>query len=137
MASRRRIARIVVMQTLFEIDFHEGETEGNPSEILERNVSDIKNEEIDKEFSQELLKGVVEYGEDVRSAMQEHAPQWPLERMDRITRSILMLGTYELMYGNDAPAAVVMNEAIDIAKEFGGEESGKFVNGVLNAIAHN
>jgi transcription antitermination protein NusB len=137
MASRRRIARIAVMQTLFEIDFHEGETEGNPSEILERNVSDIKNEEIDKEFSQELLKGVVEYGEDVRSAMQEHAPQWPLERMDRITRSILMLGTYELMYGNDAPAAVVMNEAIDIAKEFGGEESGKFVNGVLNAIAHN
>ena len=136
MASRRRLARIAVMQTLFEIDFHEGKVEDNPKKILERNITDIKEEEIDSEFAQNLLSGVVECGENIRSAMQEHAPQWPLERMDRITRSILILGTYELMYGNDAPAAVVMNEAIDIAKEFGGEESGKFVNGVLNAIAH-
>jgi N utilization substance protein B len=68
--------------------------------------------------------------------MQEHAPQWPLERMDPITRSTLMMGTGELLYGSDAPPAVIMDEAIEIAKEFGEEESGKFVNGVLNAIAH-
>lgn len=139
MASRRRLARIAVMQTLFEEDFHRD----HPSEskdqeavkILRRNMEESE-EEIDQTFAESLFTGVHEREEEIRAAMRDHAPQWPLERMDRMTRNILMMGTYEILFAGDAPPAVVMNEAIEIAKEFGGEESGKFVNGVLNAIAH-
>lgn len=133
MPSRRRLARITVMQTLFEGDFREQAE--NLQEILQRNIEELE-EPIDVEFAKTLLTGVLEHWNDIQSAMQEHAPQWPLERMDRMTRAILMIGTEELLFGGDAPPAVIMNEAIDIAKEYGGEESGKFVNGVLNAIAH-
>ncbi len=132
MARRRHVSRIAVMQVLFEREKHPGMA--LPAEALERNGKELG--EFDVPFAQALLEGVLAKEGDVKSAVQEHAPQWPLERMDPISRSILLIGTYELLFGNDAPAAVVMNEAIDIAKEFGNEESGKFVNGVLNAIAH-
>ncbi|HLD07631.1 MAG TPA: transcription antitermination factor NusB [Candidatus Peribacterales bacterium] len=139
MASRRRLARIAVMQTLFEEDFHDG----HPSEtldeeagtILTRNLEEVVSD-VDRDFAANLLAGIHEHDGDIRDAMRSHAPQWPIDRMDRMTRCILMIGTYELLHGSDAPPAVVMNEAIELAKEFGGEESGKFVNGVLNAIAH-
>ncbi|HLC76535.1 MAG TPA: transcription antitermination factor NusB [Candidatus Peribacterales bacterium] len=139
MASRRRLARIAVMQTLFEKDFHSGDSaqtsSDEPRTILLRNFAEAEGE-IDREFAESLLQGIQERMDDIRETMRSHAPQWPLERMDRMTRSILMIGTYELLQGGDVPPAVVMNEAIELAKEFGGEESGKFVNGVLNAIAH-
>lgn len=139
MASRRRLARIAVMQTLFEKDFQSTHStrvsSDTPEKILLRNLTEADGE-IDRDFAENLLKGIQERLDDIREAMRSHAPQWPLERMDRMTRAILMIGTYELLQGGDVPPAVVMNEAIDIAKEFGGEESGKFVNGVLNAIAH-
>ena len=119
------------MQALFE---REKRSEADPEETLAMNGEELG--EIDSVFAQTLLRGVLEREGDVKNAVVEHAPQWPLDRMDPISRSILLMGAYELLFGNDAPAAVVMNEAIDIAKEFGTEESGKFVNGVLNAIAH-
>ena len=87
-------------------------------------------------FAETLLLGVLDKRADLETAVAKHAPEWPLDRMDPISRSILLLGAYELLYGNDAPQAVVMNEAIEIAKEYGTKESAKFVNGVLNAIAH-
>ncbi len=139
MASRRHLARTLVMQTLFEEDFHSDHPSESPDRegktILGSNLEEIEGE-IDSVFAESLLTGVHDHFEEIRQAMHEHAPQWPLERMDRMTRCILMIGTYELLFAGDAPPAVVMNEAIEIAKEFGGEESGKFVNGVLNAIAH-
>jgi N utilization substance protein B len=119
------------MQALFEREKHAGT---DPHTSLGMNAEELG--EMDPAFAKVLLQGVLENEENVRVAVQEHAPQWPLERMDPISRSILLIGAYELLFGNDAPAAVVMNEAIDIAKEYGTEESGKFVNGVLNAIAH-
>ena len=145
MASRRRLARTAVMQTLFEVGFAEGQWSGekmdkkrerDPHAILQRNLDEVGREQTDSAFAESLLCGVLDHGEEIQSAMREHAPQWPLERMDRITRALLMVGTYELLFAGDAPPAVIMNEAIEIAKEFGEEESGKFVNGVLNAIAH-
>jgi len=106
----------------------------DPEASLQRNVEELG--ECDNEFSKILLGGVLQREADVRKAVEAHAPQWPLERMDPISRCILLIGAYELLFAGDAPQAVVMNEAIDIAKEFGNDESGKFVNGVLNAIAH-
>jgi len=131
MARRRHISRIAVMQVLFE---REKRTGIDPMTTLIRDVSELGD--CDQGFAQLLLQGILDKEQELGDAVQEHAPQWPLSRMDPISRCILLVGTYELLFGNDAPQAVVMNEAIEIAKEYGTEESGKFVNGVLNAIAH-
>ena len=138
MASRRRLARAVVMQTIFETHFsNESESRHSAIEILDRNIKEINIESVDCEFAHALLDGINEREDEILSSVQENAPQWPLERMDDITRAILVVGGYEILFGGDAPPAVVMNEAIEIAKEYGGAESGKFVNGVLNAIEKN
>lgn len=133
MPSRRHLSRIAVMQTLFE-----AEARGiDPGPILSRVVGQMGGvEALDLAFGHGLLKGVSERRTEICAAIERHAPQWPMSRMDPITRAILMIGGYELLLGNDAPPAVVMNEAIEVAKEYGTEESGKFVNGVLNALAH-
>jgi len=131
MARRRHLSRIAVMQVLFEREKHSGV---DPALALSRDCHELG--EIDLPFAQSLLKGVLAKEGEVREAVSAHAPEWPIDRMDPISRAILLLGAFELLFGNDAPQAVVMNEAIEIAKEYGTEESGKFVNGVLNAIAH-
>ena len=130
MARKRHLSRIAVMQVLFERQ----KRATDPQDALVQNVQELG--EVDHSFASSLLKGVLEKEADLKRIIQEHAPDWTLERMDPIARCTLIVGAYELLYGNDAPPAVVMNEAIEIAKEYGSAESGKFVNGVLNAIAH-
>lgn len=129
MARRRHLSRIAVMQVLFE-------REQRPQVDCEQSLTMNEQElgDIDREFADELLKGVLENEGALGEAIQTHAPGWTLERMDPVSRCTLYVGAYELMHGNDAPPAVVMNECIEIAKEFGTDESGKFVNGVLNAM---
>jgi transcription antitermination protein NusB len=117
------------MQVLFEREKRQCSGE----EALERNEQELG--EIDQPFAEALLKGVLSKEEELKQAVQIHAPSWSLERMDPISRCVLLVGTYELLFHKEAPPAVVMNEAIEIAKEYGTTESGKFVNGVLNAIA--
>ncbi len=90
----------------------------------------------DEPFARALLEGTIAKETELKAVVEQHAPEWTFDRMDPIARQVLLAGTYELLHGNDAPPAVVMNECIDIAKEYGTEETGKFVNGVLNAIAH-
>ena len=90
---------------------------------------------MDDVFARSLLAGVLEKEEELKTAIQAHAPGWTLNRMDPVSRCVLLVGSYELLFANDAPPAVVMNEAIEMAKEYGTDESGKFVNGVLNGMA--
>lgn len=130
MARRRHVSRIVVMQALFEREKHPG---CSPMDAVLRNAADIG--EYDADYAKEVLTGVLETEDDLKKAVQDKAPEWPLERMDPISRCLLLVGAYEILHKSDVPAAVVMNEAIEIAKEYGTEESGKFVNGVLNALA--
>lgn len=130
MPRRRHLSRIAVMQSLFE---REKRPEIDMACALERNELELG--QADGDFARTLLHGVLEHRDEIARAIQDHAPGWSLERMDPIARCVLFIGTYELLMGKDAPPAVVMNEAIEIAKEFGTDESGKFVNGVLNAIA--
>lgn len=118
------------MQVLFERERRET---FDPAEALDRDAAEIG--EIDGDFAKKLLSGIVERENDLKDAVQKHAPGWSLDRMDPISRCVLLVGAWELLFGNDAPPAVVINEAIEVAKEYGTEESGKFVNGVLNAIA--
>jgi N utilization substance protein B len=104
---------------------------------LAMNVAELGGTEaVDDAFSLTLVDGVRAKMEPIQAAIQMHAPQWPWERMDSMTRCILLIGAYELLFCADVPPAVVMNEAIEIAKEYGTAESAKFVNGVLNALAH-
>ena len=130
MARKRHLSRIAVMQVLFERESREVDTD----EALAINQERLG--EIDEEFANNLLLGVLVKEDEIKEAIQKHAPDWSLDRMDPIARSTLLVGGYELLFSDDAPPAVVMNEAIEIAKEYGTAESGKFVNGVLNAIAN-
>lgn len=129
MARRRHLSRIAVMQVLFERERRVGM---EPEKSLMMNEEELGD--IDREFAAALLKGVLENETEIAESIQVHAPGWTLERMDPVSRCVLYVGAFELLYAKDAPPAVVMNEAIEIAKEFGTEESGKFVNGVLNAM---
>jgi N utilization substance protein B len=129
MARRRHLSRIAVVQVLFERE----RRRCDEAEALERNAWELG--EIDQPFAEKLLLGVLEKEEDLKQAVQTHAPGWSLDRMDPISRCVLLVGAYELLFLKEAPPAVIMNEAIEIAKEYGTAESGKFVNGVLNAIA--
>lgn len=130
MARRRHLSRIAVMQALFEKEKH---ASCDIDSSLARNIAELGD--LDENFAKELLAGVLEHHDAICESIQSHAPDWPLDRMDPISRSILLIGGEELLHRKDAPGAVVMNEAIDIAKEYGTPESGKFVNGVLNAVA--
>jgi len=119
------------MQVLFEREKRPGV---DPLLALEKNGEECGD--YDQDFALKLLTGVLEKEQAVKDSVALHAPEWPLDRMDPISRCTLLLGAYELLFAGDAPQAVVMNEAIEIAKEYGTKESAKFVNGVLNAIAH-
>lgn len=129
MARRRHQSRIAVMQVLFEREQH---AKADPERALKMNEEELG--EMDAEFAQVLLEGVLENMDELQKVIQEHAPGWTLDRMDPVSRCTLYLGAWEIFHGNDAPPAVIMNECIEIAKEFGTDESGKFVNGVLNAM---
>lgn len=133
MPSRRRLARVCAMQTVFEVQARQSDADAS----LIRNFAEHGGDsQVDTDFSRTLVTGVIADLDVIQKAIQSYAPQWPLERMDSITRCILLIGAYELLHAADVPPAVVMNEAIEIAKEYGTEESAKFVNGVLNALAH-
>lgn len=133
MPSRRRLARIAAMQTVFEKQARDIDVDAS----IARNIADFGGEAaVDVAFSRSVLQGVIGHFDEIAAAIQTHAPEWPLDRMDAITRAILFMGAYELLFAKDAPPAVVMNEAIEIAKEYGTTECAKFVNGVLNALAH-
>ncbi len=134
MPSRRRLARVSAMQAVFEMLARGGDDALEP---LGRDIAELGGTKaVDDAFSAKLAKGVQEKMGEIQAAIAVHAPQWPWERMDSITRCILLLGAYELLFCKDVPPAVVMNEAIEVAKEYGTAESAKFVNGVLNALAN-
>lgn len=118
------------MQVLFERE-RRANTDAEQSLLL--NSEELG--EMDNDFAKQLLEGILKHETELQQIIQDHAPGWTLERMDPIARCVLHIGAYELLHAKDAPPAVVMNEAIEIAKGFGSDESGKFVNGVLNAIA--
>lgn len=132
MARKRHLSRIAVMQVLFELEHNDDiDTIG----ALARNIAELGG--ADEEFAKVLLEGTVGMKDELIASIQKHAPEWQYDKMDPIARPVLLIGAFELLHADDAPPAVVMNEGIDIAKEYGTEESGKFVNGVLNAIAKN
>ncbi len=130
----RHLLRAVILQTLYEWDFYGGKKD--ITEILERNMQDFAPDVDEPEFAWKILKGVAEHLRDIDGKIEEVAPEWPLARIAVIDRNILRLGLYELMYANpeEVPPKVAINEAIELAKNYGGPNAGRFVNGVLGTV---
>lgn len=134
MASRH-FARTIVFQSLFEWDFkkeYEGKTDFD--EILARNIKETGIDEVVDKFIFDLKKGIFSKLKGIDQLIAENAPEWPLEQIARVDRCILRVGIYELGYALDIPPKVAIDEAVELAKAFGGENSSKFVNGVLGTV---
>lgn len=124
----RRDARELAVQFLFQRDF---QSEDLPKELaafwLEWGITGRT-----KDFAEALVLGVEEHRQDVDERIRNYAENWDINRMDVVDRNIMRLALYEMFYCREIPPVVSINEAVDIARDFGGEESGRFVNGILD-----
>lgn len=136
MASNRHLGRIVALQTLYEQDFrHEaGDETFVINEVLSRNVSRYRETIDDTDFIDTLVLGVIERQPELDGILQPLAPEWPIDQIARMDRVVLRIGAYELLHAKDVPPKVVINEAVELAKAFGGDNSSKFINGVLGSL---
>lgn len=131
--SNRHLARTIALQTLYQWDFH-GCDNTRLEEWKEYTRQEFAPKFEDDGFISDLVKGVVEHVTELDALVTTFAPEWPLATMTVVDRNVLRLGAYELRYEDRVPSKVAINEAIELAKGFGGEASGRFVNGVLGAI---
>lgn len=133
--ANRHLSRSIVLQTLYEWDFG-GRQDAKLPEILDRCIKEFAPGMGDFSFIQSLLTNVLEKRNDLDQIIAKAAPEWPLEKISIVDRNILRVGLYELLFADrsEVPAKVAINEAIELAKTFGGENSGRFVNGVLGAV---
>lgn len=137
MASNRHLGRIIALQTLYEQDFRHDCNDKSLKlpEVLKRNIARYSNTVDDVDFIQRLVDGVNKKAAYLDSVLQPIAPDWPLDQIARMDRVVLHMGAYELLYEEKAvPAKVAINEAVELAKSFGGDNSSKFVNGVLGTL---
>src|SRR3989344_359045 len=131
--ANRHLSRSIAMQTLFEWDFN-GYDDKKIDGMLQRNKKEFgPGVEEDDDFADRLVAGVLKKRRKIDGIIEKAAPEWPIEQVARVDRNVLRLGLWELLFGNrkEVPPKVAINEAIELAKTFGGENSGKFINGVL------
>jgi len=133
--ANRHLARSVAMQSLFEWDFN-GCKDGDIGKILDANIGEFAPGMEDGKFAKELVEGVLNNREKIDSIIEKAAPEWPLEQVAMVDRNVLRIGLFELLFGSrkEVPPKVAINEAIELAKTFGSESSGRFANGVLGTI---
>jgi transcription antitermination protein NusB len=136
MASNRHLGRIIALQTLYEQELRQeaNDDEFVVSEVLERNITRYRDMIDDVEFIRQLVKGVSEQADKLDALLQPVAPEWPIDQIARMDRLVLRIGLYELQNEADVPPKVVINEAVELAKAFGGDNSSKFINGVLGTL---
>jgi N utilization substance protein B len=130
MASNRHLGRIVALQTLYEQDFRR-EVDDKAfvlDDILARNIARYK------QFIEQLVNGVDQRSGEIDEIIRPVAPEWPIEQIARMDRIVLRMGVYELLFEKNVPPKVVINEAVELAKAFGGDNSSKFINGVLGTV---
>ncbi len=142
--ANRHLSRSIVLQTLFEWDFdnkftqlrHPGGDKACALETLLRNAKEFAPGVRDISFMESLLKDILDKKETLDAIIEKAAPEWPIDKISIVDRNVLRIGLFELVYGNreQVPSKVAINEAIELAKTFGGENSGRFVNGVLGAV---
>lgn len=128
--SVRRLARSVALQTLFESDSVKHDADA----VLERHLTEDSLVTDAANFARELVNGVMTNLEKLDKIISNSAPNWPVDQMAKIDKNILRLAIFELMFEQDVPVKAAINEAIELAKRFGGDSSGRFINGVLGTI---
>ena len=126
----RHLSRTIVMQTIYEWDFRK---DRDYVEIAERNT-DQYDAETDKEYITITVKGIIENIDKIDPLLQQAAPDWPVGQIEVIDKTILRIAVYELMIDRKVPPKVIINEAVELAKTFGSDNSGKFINGVLGTL---
>jgi len=131
--SNRHLARTIAMQTLFSWDFN-GKQEKDLNDLIEQNFKQFAPKFNDHGFVKCIINGVIKHEAEIDNYITKYATEWPLDQITIVDRNILRIGVYELIFDQNIPSKVAINEAIEIGKTFGGESSGKFVNGVLGAI---
>lgn len=133
--ANRHLSRSIVLQSLFEWDLNALEKKV-VHEVLERNVTEFAPNKTDLPFMEKLLDGVMAKQPELDLVIEKAAPEWPIDRISPVDRNILRLGLFELLFADrkEVPAKVAINEAIELAKQFGGDNSSRFVNGVLGAV---
>lgn len=133
--ANRHLSRSIAMQSLFEWDFKNQEDK-NLDEIIKKNIQEFGPGMENKSFVFDLVKNTIEHRAEIDKLIEKCAPEWPLAQVTVVDRNILRLGIFEVLFGNyeEVPPKVAINEAIELAKTFGGESSGRFVNGVLGTI---
>ena len=144
MASYRHLARTCVMQTIFEIEFNEetrsSDKEGSnyvapePRVILDKILDEFAPKLTEKDFAYDTLKAVLANKEEIFKIIEKFAPDWPIAKIAKVDRAILEIGVYEIVFNEDIPPVVAINEAVEIAKHYGDNSSPKFVNGVLSSV---
>ena len=130
----RHLIRSIILQSLYEWDFYKHE-EDFPK-VIERNLTEFGLGIDEPEFAWKLANGIITHIKEIDDIIRKAAPQWPLEQIPIVDRNVLRIGLYELIYADHAeiPEKVAINEAIELAKNFGGQNSGKFINGVLGTV---
>jgi N utilization substance protein B len=131
----RHLSRSIVLQSLYEWDFY-GKKPDDLSRIIEKNIKEFATGLDELDFIRNLALGTEKYIANLDEIIVKTAPEWPLEQINMLDRNVLRLGLYELLYSNkeEVPPKVAINEAIELAKVFGGESSGRFVNGVMGTV---
>ncbi len=134
MASRHQ-SRVVVLQSLFEMDFREND-KNDYEAILNHNIEEFYKDDADKVYAKDLLDGILKKQKEIDEIITKAAPEWPIEKIAMVDRNVLRLGLYELIFADkkEVPSKVAINEAIEVAKFFSSETSGKFINGVLGSV---
>jgi N utilization substance protein B len=130
--ANRHLSRTLAMQTLFVWDFNKKSK--NLDEIMQENFANFAPDFDDGGFVKELINGISKHIDDIDNYIKKYAPEWPIDQITGIDRNVLRLGIYELVFSTTIPPKVAINEAIEVAKNFGGDSSGKFINGVLGSI---
>jgi N utilization substance protein B len=130
----RHLIRSIILQSLYEWDFYKQQEE--LTKVIERNLAEFGAGIDEPEFAWKLLNGVISHMPEIDDIIRRAAPQWPLEQIPVIDRNVLRIGLYELLFAdhNEIPEKVAINESIELAKNFGGPNSGKFINGVLGTV---
>lgn len=133
--ANRHLSRSIVLQSLFEWDLNAIDRK-QVSEVLDRNIDEFAPNKTDRPFMDSLLSGILSKQPELDQVIEKAAPEWPIDRISPVDRNILRLGLYELLFSDrkEVPAKVAINEAIELAKQFGGDNSSRFVNGVLGAV---
>jgi len=130
----RHLARSVVVQSLYEWDFYDQKSD--LTAIVERNLAEFAPGIDEPDFAWRIVKGVIDNFEEINKIIEKAAPEWPIKQIAMVDRNVLRVGLYELLYANpeEVPPKVAINEAIELAKNYGGPNSGKFINGVLGTV---